>query len=203
MQHTLVTEDRDFVDWHGGCRHALVWVADVDTPAVRDAVAAMRERLGGLLLPRYLRQPHITVAFGGLAPEPETRPTGVLYPPELIELHSARVAALGVTPFTVRIGGWDTFTTTPYLRAAADELRVLHHALIQERPKSADFAPVYVTHVTTGHFGVSVPLDEVRRRMDGFSYPDLEVRVDHLTLARYEAADIAGPLTEVARVDLG
>ncbi len=196
---TVAIEDRNFVDWHGGCQHALVWVADVDTPEVREAVAAMRDRLGHLLLPRYDRQPHVTVAFGGLAPEPGATPMSVLYPPDLADLHAARVRDLGVAPFTVRITGWDTFTTTPYLAVEAPQLAVLHEALIRERPRTADFAPTYVTHVTAGHYAMSVPLDDVRRRLAGFQFPDLEVGVDHLTLASYETRDIAGPLA-VARI---
>jgi len=46
---------------------------------------------------------------------------------------------------------------------------------------------------------MSVPLDDVRRRLAGFQFPDLEVGVDHLTLASYETRDIAGPLA-VARI---
>lgn len=200
MTSTLAAIDADFTRWHGGCRTAAVWVVEVDTPEVRAAVEAMRECLSDLLLPRYERQPHVTVAFGGLLPEPGTAPTGVLYPEDLQELHAARIAELDVAPFTVRAQGWGLFTSVPYLAVSAPELAALHEALIKERPANADFAPDYVTHITAGHFGVEVPLAVVRDRLRNFDYPAIDLPINHLTLAHYATSDIAGPLSCGRRV---
>ena len=63
---TIASEDRDFAEWHGGRTHAAVWAFELDLPEVREMIAAAHRRLGHLLLPRYARQPHVTVAFAGL-----------------------------------------------------------------------------------------------------------------------------------------
>ena len=68
--HTIACEDRDFPEWHGGRRHAYVWALEIPAPDLQECLHAARNRLAGLVLPRYERQPHITVAFAGLDAEP-------------------------------------------------------------------------------------------------------------------------------------
>ncbi|MBK7822519.1 MAG: 2'-5' RNA ligase family protein [Tessaracoccus sp.] len=197
---TTPIEDRDFAEWHGGCRHALVWVIDVDVPAVREAVAEARARLGGLLYPRYDRRPHVTVAFCGLAPEHGATPADLLYGDDERAADLRRLDALGPSPFTLRIDGWDTFTTSPHLSVVGiDYLLPLHEALTAYRPSGAD---IFVPHVTVGLYGAEVALKEVEARMAGWSAPPIDVDVTELVLARYNTADILGPLTEVSRFRL-
>ena len=197
---TRPIEDRDFAEWHGGCRHALVWLIDVDVPAVRDAVASARGRLDGLLYPRYDRAPHVTVAFSGLAPEPGATPADILYGADELAADLERLEALAAEPFTLRIDGWDTFTTSPHLSVVGlDHLLPLHEALTAQRACGAD---VYVPHVTVGLYGVEVALSEVKARMAGWSAPPIDVDVTELVLARYDTADILGPLTPIHRITL-
>ncbi len=197
---TRPIEDRDFAEWHGGCRHALVWLIDVDVPAVRDAVASARGRLDGLLYPRYDRAPHVTVAFSGLAPEPGAAPADVLYGDDELTADLERLETLATTPFTLRIDGWDTFTTSPHLSVVGlDHLLPLHEALTAQRACGAD---AYVPHVTVGLYNVTVPLAEVEARMAGWSAPPIDVDVTELVLGRYDTADILGPLTPMHRLAL-
>ncbi|MFT3887966.1 MAG: 2'-5' RNA ligase family protein [Arachnia sp.] len=200
-QRTLPIEDRDFPEWHGGCPHALVWLVDVDVPAVRAAIADARARLGDLLYPRYARQPHVTLVFAGLAPAEGAAPGDTIYDEEAFRADLGRLMALSPAPFPLRIDGWGTFTTSPHLTVEGhDALLPLHRALTVGRPCGA---PSYVPHVTVGLYGVSVPLAEVAARMAGWAGPSLDLEVAELTLARYDAADIAGPLTPVGRLLLG
>ena len=197
---TRPIEDRDFAEWHGGCRHALVWLIDVDVPAVREAVAYARARLDGLLYPRYDRVPHVTVAFSGLAPEPGATPADILYGADELASDLGRLEALAAEPFTLRIEGWDTFTTSPHLSVVGlDHLLPLHEALTAQRACGAD---VYVPHVTVGLYGVEVALSEVKARMAGWSAPPIDVDVTELVLARYDTADSLGPLTPIHRITL-
>ncbi|HMQ66394.1 MAG TPA: hypothetical protein PJ992_08890, partial [Arachnia sp.] len=98
------------------------------------------------------------------------------------------------------IDGWDTFTTSPHLSVVGlDHLLPLHEALTAQRACGAD---VYVPHVTVGLYGVEVALSEVEARMAGWSAPPIDVDVAELVLARYDTADILGPLTPVRRLTL-
>lgn len=193
---TIACEDRDFTHWRGGAEHVLVWAVDVDVPEVRAMVAAARRRWAEVLLPRYQRQPHVTVGYGGPMPAPGPAPQDEPYTPARIDAARAAVEALRLAPFEVRIGGWGSFQMTPYLAAQAPELQALAQALGEDRVRP------YVPHVTIGHYAVARPVAEVAARAEGWSQPEVTVPVTAVSLLRYDAADIAGPLTEVERVAL-
>lgn len=189
------SQDRDFVEWHGGCTTALVWALDVDTPAMRAQVVAARERMGDLLLPRYRRQPHVTIAFAGLVPEPGATPSGRTYPAAALEADLALLRASGLMPMTARVHGWSTFEMAPYLGVSAPGAARLRELLWGD-------ASGYVPHVTTGFYATDTSEAEVAERMAGWDAPTLTFDIDHLTLFSYETADIAGPLTVHGRLNL-
>nr|WP_231980539.1 2'-5' RNA ligase family protein [Tessaracoccus coleopterorum] len=185
--------DRDFSEWHGGCSSALVWALDVDTAEVRARVGEAAGRLDDLLLSRYLRQPHITLAFAGLRPEPGATPAGAVYGEHDTRRDLAALRALGIAPFRVTVGGWGTFPMAPYLDASADALSPLRAVLP---------APSRHPHVTVGLYAVEAELSEAEARMTGFAPPPLEVAVDTVCLMSYATDDIAGPLTTIGRLSL-
>lgn len=190
---TVPSQVRDFVEWHGGCTHALVWAVEVDTAEVRGLVEAARTRLEGMLAPRYERQPHVTIAYAGLAPAEGATPGGHVYHPH----HLARdVAALRhVLPrrMDLTLDGWGSFSMAPYLRVDAPGAAGLRAAL---GSPPADYVP----HVTLGLFSVSVPMADVTRQMSGWSADPVRIGVTAVSLLSYETHDVAGPLTRVARL---
>lgn len=194
--HTIICEDRDFADWRGGAEHALIWGVLTDTDDVRAAVESARAHWADVLLERYARQPHITLGYGGPAPKPGATPQDPPYTAERLRADRAAIEELGLSPFEVRIGGWDTFQMVPYLRAEAPELHAAAGALGNEPRRP------YVPHVTIGLYSVSVPLKVVADRADRWESPSIVVPVTRLSLLSYEAADVAGPLTEVDSIDL-
>ena len=195
---TVACEDRDFPEWHGGCRHALVWAVDADIEGVREAVRDARDRLATVLLPRYRRQPHITLAYAGVVARPGARPVDEPYSRRRLHDDLARLGALAQRPFEVVIGGWGTFPMVPYLQASAPELAAANAALLAGSP----YAGGYVPHVTVGHYSVSRPLSEITRHIDGWAPPAAVVEVREWALLAYETHDIAGPLTTVGRLSL-
>ena len=68
IAHTEVCEDRDFAEWHQGRPWCGVWVVRAEAPQVQALVQVARSALRSWLLPRYARQPHITLAYRGLMP---------------------------------------------------------------------------------------------------------------------------------------
>lgn len=193
-------EDRDFAEWHRGCAWCAVWVVMLDHGEVLDAMAQGRRRLGDALLPRYARQPHITVAYRGLCQRGghEAQEFG----PQDLQRDVALLQALKPAPFALQLGGAGSFTTVPYLALQGEDaaLQRLHAALVPQSP-----APgwSYVPHVTLGHYARQLPLAEVMRQLaeTGQSLP--RIKISQLTLARYASADIAGPLTVEGVFELG
>jgi 2'-5' RNA ligase len=195
---TVACEDRDFPEWHGGCRHALVWAVDADIEGVREAVRDARDRLVTVLLPRYRRQPHITLAYAGVVARPGARPVDEPYSRTRLGDDLARLRALAQRPFEVAVGGWGTFPMVPYLHVSAPELAAVSSALTAGSP----YVGGYVPHVTVGHYSVSRPLSEITRHIDGWAPPAAVVEVREWALLAYETHDIAGPLTTVGRLSL-
>ena len=45
---TVPSQIRDFAEWHGGCRHALVWALEISSSEVDELLSAARRRLGSV-----------------------------------------------------------------------------------------------------------------------------------------------------------
>lgn len=192
---TVPTQVRDFVEWHGGCTHALVWAVEVDEPRIRAMVSQARARLEGIVLPRYERQPHVTLAYAGLAPREGAIPAGHVYPPGRLEQDLRALRAVLPPRMELTLEGWSSFSMAPYLCVDAPECGRLRHAL---GAATSDYVP----HVTIGLYGAAVPMSVVAHRMSGWSADPLRVAVESVSLLSYETHDVAGPLSRVARLRL-
>ena len=192
---TVPSQIRDFAEWHGGCRHALVWALEISSSEVDELLSAARRRLDGLLLPRYERQPHVTSAYAGLEPRQGATPSGHLYPPELLERDLEALRHLIPHRVELSVTGWGSFSMAPYLGVEGTGVTELHEALAAPGER-------YVPHVTIGLYGVAEHIDLVAERMTGWPAAAVQVEVGAASLLRYETADIAGPLSTVGRLDL-
>lgn len=193
--HTIACQDRDFPEWHGGRRHAYVWALELPEPDVRECLAEARSRLSGLLLPRYERQPHVTIAFAGLAAEPGH----VGYDDTTLAADLARLAPLAQGPVEVRATGWGSFPMVPYLAVESPWLDGAHRVLDGGVGAAHDMS--YVPHVTVGHWSGEWVRGDVLDRLDG-PVPEQAWTVPEMSLLRYETHDIAGPLEPVGRLNL-
>ena len=151
--YTIACEDRDHPEWHLGTRHAAVWAFEVEWDP-----APARRVLGGLL-PGYRRQPHITLAYGGLL--------GTEFDAASHERDVKSLTDL-MTPgwsLTIRAIGWGTFTTTPYLAVADPQgwMQQAHEELCRNDPRRR--LDHYVPHITLGHHAVRRRLTEVTERL--------------------------------------
>lgn len=190
---TQACEDRNFVEWHGGCSWCAVWVLRVDVQSVDAWVALARDRLAPWLLPRYERQPHITLAYRGLMP---AEFVAVQLHADVLALQQAQLR-----PFAVRIEGAGSFSTVPYFGVEASAMLQRAHVALVAREPYPDWQ--YVPHVTLGHYGCQVPLETVMPALQIVSAGIHEwVDVDALWLARYRTDDIAGSLSYEGRFDL-
>lgn len=190
---TQICEDRDFVEWHRGCPWCAVWVLRVEIAQLELCLKTARGLIAPWLLPRYERQPHITVAYRGLmagqAPHPHAAFGAQQWQQDVQTLQLAQPG-----PFTVQIGGVGSFSTVPYI-AVQPHLALLQlHTLLAQTVPEAHWQ--YEPHVTIGHYSRQVSMQDVMLPLQACSQVQeiLDVPVQALWLARYRTDDIAGRL---------
>lgn len=201
IAHTEVCEDRDFAEWHQGRPWCGVWVVRAEAPRVQALVQVARSALRPWLLPRYARQPHITLAYRGLMPRDVADTQAEFGLPQLLADVQALQAAQ-LPPFAWQLQGVGSFSTVPYLALShSPALHIAHEALMARTPYPGWH---YVPHITLGHYGRRLPLAEALQALQS-SVPDGPLhaaQADALWLARYRSSDIAGPLYFEGRFDL-
>lgn len=201
IAHTEVCEDRDFAEWHQGRPWCGVWVVRAEAPRVQALVQVARSALRPWLLPRYARQPHITLAYRGLMPRDAADTQAEFGLPQLLADVQALQAAQ-LPPFAWQLQGVGSFSTVPYLALShSPALHIAHEALMARTPYPGWH---YVPHITLGHYGRRLPLAEALQALQS-SVPDGPLhaaQADALWLARYRSSDIAGPLYFEGRFDL-
>ena len=201
IAHTEVCEDRDFAEWHQGRPWCGVWVVRAEAPRVQALVQVARSALRPWLLPRYARQPHITLAYRGLMPRDAADTQAEFGLPQLrADVQALQAAQL--PPFAWQLQGVGSFSTVPYLALShSPALHIAHEALMARMPYPGWH---YVPHITLGHYGRRLPLAEALQALQS-SVPDGPLhaaQADALWLARYRSSDIAGPLYFEGRFDL-
>lgn len=187
---TIACEDRDFTEWHGGVSHALAWVVMLDSTDITRLVAAARRRLAGFLLPRYLRQPHVTLTYAGLADGDA---------PARLRQQAHVIADVLDGPLGLDAVGWGTFPMVPHLEVDCPGLVAAHRVLTADAPDEHQMD--YLPHVTLGHYAGTWPLAEPLHHLAGLPATG-RWEVQHLSLVRLETRDIAGPLEVVGRLRL-
>ena len=201
IAHTEGCEDRDVAEWHQGRPWCGVWVVRAEAPRVQALVQVARSALRPWLLPRYARQPHITLAYRGLMPRDAADTQAEFGLPQLLADVQALQAAQ-LPPFAWQLQGVGSFSTVPYLALShSPALHIAHEALMARTPYPGWH---YVPHITLGHYGRRLPLAEALQALQS-SVPDGPLhaaQADALWLARYRSSDIAGPLYFEGRFDL-
>lgn len=198
---TLRNERRDFHEWHRGRPHYLLWAIDVDSPEVRTRVTAAQRALDGLLLAGYRRQPHITLALCGF-PARGAEPAADEFEPAWLQARIAALEAARIAPFTLAIGGLESFSSAPFLHvdAAHAPLAALRACLHADtlHPQGE-----YVPHVTVGLYADALPTAAVAARFDHFApTAPLHCAVERISLMGYAAAEIGGALFTLAEWNL-
>lgn len=188
---TQACEDRDFVEWHGGCPWCAVWVLRTDVPAVECAVAQARAAVAPWLLPRYARQPHVTVTYRGLMagapPHPRAEFDGAQLQRDVQALQAA-----ALQPFALQLEGVGSFSTVPYLAVAPHPVLQHAHELLMAHSPYPDWH--YVPHVTLGHYACVLPVATVLAQLQSAGVAAQPVPVQAIWLARYRTDDVAGTL---------
>lgn len=199
--HTIENVRRDFPEWHRGRPHYALWALDVDTAPVRAAMAAAAEHLDGLLLGGYRRQAHITLALCGFPCDTPQHADD--FGPAALARQLAALEASGIEPFTLHIGRLASFSSAPFLAVhdAGGGITQLRRALTGDAP---DIHGPYTPHVTVGLYAGAWPTAGLLPRLDSFEAgPPLHCSIEGVSLMRYAAPDIGGPLETIGRFRFG
>jgi hypothetical protein len=196
--HTLRNVRRDFVEWHLGRPCYAVWAIDADIAPVRRRVADARAHLAGFLLDDYRRQPHVTLGLCGF---PVLRPLHADdFGMEALQAQVRALQHLRPQAFEIGIGGLHSFTSAPYLGVSDPGGRLSRLCACLHMSAGAD--RVTIPHVTVGLYADAWPAASVQARLEcPPRMGTLRLQVRHIALLSYVAADIDGPLTELARYD--
>lgn len=196
---TLPSVRRDYVEWHRGRRQFALWAIDLARPRVVAACRRVQAALAPLLLPGYLRQPHLTLGWCGFPVGSAAQQDD--FGPMVLRRQIAALTA-APAPFRVRLAAPESFSSAAYLAVDDFQGGIAQLRNILAPPgELSDF--VYLPHVTCGLYRVRVPLREVRAGLaavDDGRRPEL--RVNRVVWMTYEAAEISGALCRVAAFDL-
>jgi 2'-5' RNA ligase len=198
--YTQANARGDFSGWHRGRPYYWIWALDVDNFAVRERVGRAADRLEGLLLDDYRRAPHITLGICGF---PAAQASGGdSFTPSHLAGQIAAIDQWAPSALTLHLCGAGSFQSAPFLYVADPhgQLETLRAGLVG--PSEALRRPDFVPHVTLGLYAGAWPSAEVARRLGSGEVEPLPLEVRHVSLMRYAAADIGGPLETLADYSL-
>ncbi len=115
---------------------------------------------------------------------------------------SRRWEAARIAPFTLALGGLESFSSAPFLHVdgALGALAALRACLHADTPHPQG---EYVPHVTVGLYADALPTATVAARFDGFApAATLRCTIERIALMGYAAAEIGGALSTLAEWDL-
>ena len=199
--HTVRNEVRDFVEWHRGRAPYVFWGLLLDSPALDGQLARAASWLDGLLLDDYVREPHVTLDVCGFPAEQSEEDEA--FSLALIDAQTTRLVAAAPAPFSIHIGGLDSFTSAPFLRVFDVDRGIAGlRQCLAENGRHRLFGD-YVPHVTVGLYRDAWPLQPVAERIAAWPAGDeLAMTIGKADLLGYAPSVIGGALTRLGSFDL-
>jgi 2'-5' RNA ligase len=191
-ERSLGARRLDYPEWHKGRPRYSLWAIDADTEPVNERLRHHRTRLHEYLVQPDARQAHITVAVSGFL-GPETLHDDDITP-ELVELQALRVHALSLPPFTLYVGGVNSFASAPFLEVADPQgaLALIRQALT---PDGREFrTTAYVPHVTIGIYSGEHAVAQLAPLLNTDRADALAIAVNAIGYYSYEAGHMGSPL---------
>ena len=192
VQTTIPSEIRDFPEWHHGRESYAVWVLALEDETVQERFKSARGHLDGYLLEPYRRQPHITLFVCGFlvdTPRYNDDFTQAQLQAQIEILEQAHIQ-----PFEIEIGGLNSFASAPYLEARDLQGGIARLREVLSRGAREFRTAPYRPHLTVGLYAGTFPSDHVARRLAAFPGKPVKLEIKQISLATYQAVEIAGPL---------
>lgn len=199
-EFTQPCELRDYPEWHRGRERYCLWSIPVECPKVLSRLEAARTLLGDWLQPPGMRQAHVTLFVCGfvcaLPRYGDDIATAVL------DDQRAAIEALQLAPFTLHIGGLDSFASAAFLTVEEDDKLSCLRQVLGRLSTEVRHVP-YVPHLTVGLYRMAASTSEWRSRAAALrDCLPLELPVHELQLVSYAATEPQGALRVETRVAL-
>jgi 2'-5' RNA ligase len=198
---SIACERRDYPEWHHGRTRYGVWTLPVDCPQVLARLSRAQQHLGDWLHGDYRRQAHITLFVCGFPAESVHFDDD--FPGECLAAQLAALQQLRQQPFTLLIGGLDSFASASFLRVTDPEGRLQRlRTTLATHSREIRQAP-YHPHLTVGLYTRAVPRVRVQQRLQDFrACAALPLTVRELHFSTYASTELFGPLRTERRVSL-
>ena len=191
FSETIVTQQRDYPEWHKGRSRYAIWMIPIDCPRVLAYLDQATRQLADLLHPSR-RQPHITLFVCGFEQERQVHNDD--FTAAQLQQQIAALRALPL-PATLQIGRPDSFSSAAYL-SVTDPDGCLHDWRAVLADSCSEIRPLaYVPHITLGLYRQRIKADELQGRLAEIHYPaELILPVNRLEYVTYSSADMFGLL---------
>lgn len=197
---TLVTELRDYPQWHRGRLRYGVWVVLPDDPRLLDYIEAAQQQLADLLHPNTQRQPHLTVFVCGF--EAMTCVANDDFSPMQRQLQIERLRPWRGSNCTLPLGRPDSFASAAMLPVGDPDGQLERWRDALGSAASEVRQQAYMPHITLGLYRRRVSADVIRQRLGDIAAPPVSLAVRELHYVTYAARELFGPLTTHHRVSL-
>lgn len=187
---TLAIEDRDFPEWRRGRERYGVWLIDVDVAAISQRVQLARDHLHSLLSP-HQRPAHITLFVCGFWVDQARLDDD--FDPSMLAAQLRTLNAVSIAPFTLTIGGLDSFDSAAFLHISdtEEQLESLRETLANSCQEIRQ-AP-YMPHLTVGLYRDRFDKRDVAQQLAAFPESEpIELHVDRIHFAIYRARELGG-----------
>ncbi len=198
---TLVTDVRDYPDWHRGRQRYAIWMVPICCPALLSHIHALQTQLGDLLHATR-RQAHLTLFVCGF--EQAHALVNDDFTPEQLRQQIEHLGQLRSPACTLEIGPPDSFASAAFLPVVdhAGHLQRWRSALAQSCWEVRQAA--YVPHITLGLYKRRIGAEELRQRLKELpALADPQLKVEELRYATYDSRDLFGRLETQQRILLG
>jgi 2'-5' RNA ligase len=197
---TLVTELRDYPEWHRGRARYGLWMIPLHDPTLLGYLRAAQRRLADLLHPSPQRQPHVTLfvcGFEQAEPTADDDFSTLQLCNQIDSIDHVRGAACRLP-----LGRPDSFSSAAFVPVGDPEGRLHAWRRVLGDVASEVRQASYVPHITLGLYKRKVGAEVVRQRLGELDAPPVGLTVTQLHYATYCARTQFGPLESRHRVML-
>ncbi len=187
-------QQREYPEWHKQRERYFIWAIDADTRELQERINRYKNSLKPYLVDNYHRQPHITLAVSGFLSEQPQHNDDIA--PATIDQQVQALKALALKPFTLTVGGANSFATAPFLevKEQCNTLEIIRQVF---NSTHNDFRTMrYVPHITLGIYNHDHPAASITAKMIDVHEEALEIPVQRVVLYSYAASDIGSALRE-------
>ncbi|PTS85733.1 2'-5' RNA ligase [Pseudomonas sp. HMWF032] len=200
--HSLITEQRDYPEWHLGRSRYAAWVLPVQCPHLLAHIACLQHAFSDWLHPPGRRQAHITVFVCGFI-SGQARHNDDVSKRQRQQQFKA-IGRASRQPLTLEIGQPDSFASAAFLPVSDPSGQLQHwRTLLSEHSQEVRQSP-YHAHITLGLYRQRVDAPLIRARLIELAeeHPR-KLPVNSLQYVHYRARQLFSPLCVRQSFSLG